>query len=308
LLVTAHHLVADDVAQLWIVHEVLAAYTQGATYRAPGDSFGEFVDRQRSYLATPRARAAEAHWRGELADVGSSAPLGELPRKAADRHGGAHIVRTLSTRATRFVYLLSVFQVVLYQFSGTTDFLVWYPVSQRSSLRYATSLGYFVNLLPLRVSIDPAAPFAEVVRRTQSRVRRAMMHREYPTALMPGLAADRFDRRRRSLISVVFGTNAERSGDPMFELFQPDRRVRVGGLTVSRFDVREQQSHFDVNVVVTRQAATMQVTLRYNASVLDEATASRLAGDFESLLTAAIEGRMPSRLGALRSGARPSRG
>lgn len=313
LLLAAHHLIVDDVGQLAIVRALLSAYT-GSPSPEPAEDFDDFVMRQCDYLTSARARAAESYWRNELSGLVSPAPLDQVPRPAEYRYEGAEIVHDLTPElsaairaaadtenVTAFVYLMTVFQVLLYSSTGRTDFLVGYPASQRSGRRFASCVGYFVNTLPLRATIDPHQSFQATLRRTNERFWRGLMHRDYPAALIPRLVAFRPDRRLPGLVSVLFGANAVRAADPLYEGLQPGRRGRYSGLELSRFDFPEQLGQFDINVLVTLQGDTTRVRFKYNTSVLSHRSAGELADEYHRLLEKATSGTIPSPLRALRT-------
>ncbi|WP_196806797.1 condensation domain-containing protein [Micromonospora sp. CNB394] len=314
LLLTAHHLIVDDIGHLAVLRAVLSAYG-GRDADGPIDDYDEFVARQRDQLAAPRARAAEKYWRAELAGLESPAPLGHLPRPSDYRYQGAEVVLDLQRdlmaavrdaaareNVTTFVYLMTVFQLLLYRFTGRTDFLVGYPVTQRSSRRFANSIGYFVNPLPLRATIDPQESFQAVLRRTNKRFWSGLLHREYPSALIPRLIGTRLDRRLPGLVSVLFGMSTEVPDDLMNPGVRPGSRLRLAGLDVSRFDFPEQLGQFDINVLVTRLGDTTRLRFKYNDSVLDDDVAAELAGGYGQLLAAATGSALPFPLRGLRTG------
>jgi hypothetical protein len=313
LLLTAHHLIVDDIGHLAILRAVLSAYS-GCGAERPADDYDEFVTRQRDHLGSPRARAAEKYWRAELSGLESPAPLSQFPRPPDYRYQGAEVVSWLPPElmaavrdaavrenVTTFVYLMTVFQVLLYRFTGRTDFLVGYPATQRSPRRFAASIGYFVSPLPLRATVDPHESFQATLRRTNKRFWAGLLHRDYPGALIPALIETRADRRLPGLVSVLFGTNTEVPGDLMSTAIRPGSRVRMAGLDVSRFDFPEQQGQFDLNVLVTHLGDTTRLRFKYNDSVLSDDVAADLADQYRRLLAAATGATLPFPLRGLRT-------
>lgn len=338
LLVTAHHIVADDVSQMLLFRDVLDEYAvlaRGTEPRVADDTgmadaaepeaeaaditaFDDFVDRQRGYLSSPRAEAARAYWRGELHRLpeGDSLPT-DHPRPAVHRFEGtqfdcdlppavtAEVERAAGAHnVTVFAYLLSVFQVLLYTAGGSTDCLIGYPVTQRSG-RLRGSVGYYVNVLPFRGRIDPEESFDAVLRRTTRTLWRGLVHRDFPFPLMPQLTDAKRDPSRPGLLSVMFVMNADDPADPFFATVQPGRRVERDGLAVSRFDVPQQHGQVDLTMQIMRSGADARVTLKYNTSLFTARTARSLTERYVRLLRSAANDALPS---ALRELAGPNTG
>src|SRR3546814_4263050 len=72
---------------------------------------------------------------------------------------------------TLFVTLLSAYALLLADFAGQRDMVIGTPVRGRNSSEVEGLMGYFTNLLPLRMEIDPAQPFSELVRKVRDVVR-----------------------------------------------------------------------------------------------------------------------------------------
>jgi Condensation domain len=318
LLCVAHHIVADNVSQLLICQEILSQYAaiQAGTVRDPpetGAAFDDFARRQRDYLASPRAERARDFWRRELRSVWEFPALPtELPRPAVYRFEGSEIDFELpaelmaaldeaaaAANATVFAYLMSVFEVLLYQYSGLTRSVIGYPVTQRRAESDQDAIGYFVNTLPLCASLDPEDSFDAVLRATSARLWRCLMHRDYPFALMPRLTGSVRDPSRPGLIPIMFAVN-EPGGREIAAALEPGRRVEHAGLSVTEYRLPQQQGQFELTLQVSRVGAAALATLKYNTSLFTGPTARRLAGDYRELLRSAVRGTLPTRLRELR--------
>lgn len=316
LVVTVHHIVIDDVAQVSILRDLLAEYADPTSTESADDAieFDDYVQRQRDYLASPKAAAAAEYWRAELA--GTVIPFdvaADHPRPAVYQHVGGEVGFPLAPElvaavreaagalnVTPFAYLMSVFQVALYRHTGQTRFIVGYPVTHRTA-HNRRSIGYYVNTLPLCGEVDPDAGFAATLATTQRKLWRGLMHRDYPSAMMPRLRALQRDPSRPGLISVMFGVNAASRDDAMSAGLLPDQRVGHAGLTVSRFDFPEQQGQFDLSVlVIQHDEAGSYVKFKYNSSLFEARTAERLAAQYVDLLGRAVADSLPDRLRELR--------
>jgi hypothetical protein len=315
LLVAAHHIAVDDISQRLLFRELLstyAAHTAGIEY-SPADTgadFDQFVTEQRRFLESPRANSARRYWHGELASVSCENGLPtDHPRPAVYRFAGSEVVFALpqdlvadiqraasALNATAFAYLFSVFQLLLYAFSGHTDFLVGYNVTLRGRRR-RESIGFFVNTLPFHAGVDPDGSFGALLRRTSEKLWRGLMYRDYPFALMPRLTDVKRDPGQAGLLSVMFVMSGAERADPSAAAPAPGQRVEHAGLTVSEFYLPQQQGQFDLTLQVSQHGPDMTAVLKYNTSLFTTETAQGLARGFTALLTAAAGGDLPPRLG-----------
>jgi hypothetical protein len=315
----AHHIVADNISQLLICQEVLSCYAamrEGTAYTAPetGAAFDDFARRQRKYLASPRAERARDFWRRELRGVSEFPALPtDFPRPPVYRVEGSEIDFELpadlmtaldeaaaAANATGFAYLMSVFEVLLYRFSGLTDFVIGYPVTQRQGESDRDAIGYFVNTLPLRAGLDPDDAFDAVLRANSAKLWRGLLHREYPFAMMPRLSEPLRDPSRPGLISTMFVLNEPGRRGSLGTALEPGRRVEHAGLSVMEYRLPQQQGQFELTLQVVRHGPGALATLKYNTSLFTEQTARRLAGDYRELLGSAVHGTLPDRLRELR--------
>jgi hypothetical protein len=314
LLMAAHHIAVDNVSQLLILRNVIAAYAAGSTATGPaggdtGQDFDEFVRRERGYLDSPRAAAARTHWRGELRHAAGAVDLPtDLPRPAVYRFAGsevdfpipadvmAAVERAAAARnTTAFVYLLSAFQLLLYAYSGQTEFLLGYPVTLRPD-RFRESIGYFVNTLPLHARVDPDGPFGNLLQWTGRKVLRGLMHRDYPFALMPRLLDTKRAPDKAGLISTMFVMTAQHPVQPLSAFLVPGTSIEFAGLTVSEFYLPQQQGQFDLTLQVFHHPAGARAQLKYNTSLFTPETARALAGGYVDVLREAAGGTLPERL------------
>lgn len=309
LLFAAHHIVADNVSQVLIFRELLAEHAalSAGTTRTPtdtGEGFDAFVRRQREFLASARAAAAREHWRAELTGLpdGGGLPT-DRPRPSVYPYTGSEIDFMLppdlvagaveeaaAHRTSLFVYLYTVFQLLLHRFSGQRELVVGYPATMRSNRRFQDVIGYFVNLLPYRVLIERGDSFRTLLRRTAEKTWRGQLHREYPFPLMPRLVDARTDPDRAGLVETMFVMTGGERDEALSALVLPGRRETYAGLTVSEFSVPQQQGQFDLTLQVSRHGHDARAHLKYNTSLFTAATACGLAGEYLDLLRSAIRG------------------
>jgi len=316
LLMAAHHIATDNASQVLVMRDVLDQYAalSAGISRAPADDgadFDRFVRREREYLGSARAAKAREYWRAELgsAPEGGALPT-DRPRPDVYRFVGAEIDVELprevmagvdaaasAADARPFAYLFSVFQLLLYAFSGRTDLVIGYPVSVRPDRRYRESIGHFVNTLPLRTRLEPNESLRALLRRTNEQLWRGGLYRDYPFALMPRLVDAGREPGRAGLVSVMFVLGFDDPADPFYEIMEPGRRVEYAGFSVSEVSLPQQLGQFDLTLQVLRHGAAGRAKLKYNTSLFTAETVRGLADRYVGLLRSALGDDLPPRLG-----------
>lgn len=202
LLITVHHLIFDGGSGVLLLRDLLADYRsllQGRpparTERSSGNA--DFVAAEAALLVSPDGARQAAYWQRQLDGIPAAfelvPPLPVEPRNGED----CTLTETLSPETTAWVrqaardhavmpsvILLSAYAVLLHRYSGEEDIVIGMPVSQRGNQRYSNDIGYFVNMLPLRIRLDGRRSFVEFLRETQATMMEALYHCEYPFALM----------------------------------------------------------------------------------------------------------------------------
>jgi len=77
-------------------------------------------------------------------------------------------------------FFLAAFQTLLTCHSGDTDFSIGLSEMNRESLDDLATLGFLINLLPLRLKCTIESTFAEIIDEAKSQVRGALMQSKVP--------------------------------------------------------------------------------------------------------------------------------
>ncbi|MFI5800315.1 amino acid adenylation domain-containing protein [Streptomyces sp. NPDC051677] len=180
LVVTNHHILLDGWSAPLLVNELFEVYEAG------GDTDGlPRVTPYREYLgwlARQDTDAGAQAWRTALAGldgpttVAPGAPAGKvLPERIAAELSPGTTARLVRTAADHGLTVNSLAQgawaMVIGQLTGRSDVVFGATVSGRPADLPGVEgmIGSFINTLPVRVLLDPAAPFTEAVGDLQRR-------------------------------------------------------------------------------------------------------------------------------------------
>ncbi|USX53632.1 amino acid adenylation domain-containing protein [Lentzea sp. HUAS12] len=194
--------------------------------------------------------------------AGTSARIGDL---AAD------------LGATPFVVQVAAFAALLHRYTGARDLVVGTPVTTRDRPELAGVVGYFVNIIALRLTIDPAATFADLVEQVRDAAFDAYAYLDVPfDEVVDALALER-SARHAPLVQVVFGAHAEDPSPLRFGAATATRRMHHNG--TSKFDLT--WSTFD--------DGELRGEVEYATDLFDRETVLRMAGHWRTLLAAALD-------------------
>ncbi|WP_189285802.1 condensation domain-containing protein, partial [Actinoplanes campanulatus] len=299
VLFVAHHIAVDEWSMGIFERELWELYRTGGDAELPplAVRYADYAAWHRDLVAS-RADRDLAFWRRTLEDAPTSAwPDRNAARAAApgesarlvpaDRLQGLDQARA-EAGATEFMAFLAVYCLLIARSSGERDITVGIPVSGRSHPDLAPVVGFFVNTLALRVTVDPADDFPAHLRRVRSVVLAAFAHQETPFEhVVRAVAPDRADGVNPLFRTMfAFTAGASRTDGP------PPTGLTVRGLPIEGSD-----SHFDLSLSATRTTEGLHLTLEFGPGILTDGEAQGLLGSFEELL-AAVGGSVSDLLAA----------
>lgn len=199
LLITMHHIIGDAWSFAILLQELKTLYESACQgKRSPlsplAIQYADFAVWQRQWLTKARLSEEVEHWRKQLAGAPAVLPLPtDRPRAMGQNHAGmalpfqcskeesarfAQIARDAG--GTLFMVLLAVFDVLLYRYTGQPDLVVGTPVANRNRAEIEPLIGFFVNMLILRVNLGGNPTFREVLRRVKATTLEAYDHADIP--------------------------------------------------------------------------------------------------------------------------------
>lgn len=293
LAVVFHHIVSDGASMEILIRELgsicldLAAGSQGSLSNL-STSYEQFAQWQRDQQQQGAWKSHLDFWVGKMTPVPVVLELPVDFLRVSDRRGGSKLEYhfngfvteklkqwALKNQSTSFVVLLSVFKMLLSRYCDVTDICVGTPVTNRSRPEYESLIGFFVNTLPLRTSLDGDPSFEEIVNRTRKTVLESLAHSEVPFELLvQNLSPDR-----------VFNQN------PLFQVmfsYQSKLEVRQHGISFRPWKFHNAVSKFDLSLYVSEDSNGLSAIFEYDTHLYAPETVEQWARHFENLLDAAL--------------------
>jgi alpha-ketoglutarate-dependent taurine dioxygenase len=269
------------------------AFSRGAASPLPElpIQYADYAVWQRRHLNTQRLENLSSFWKSYLA----GAPLVlELPtdkvRPTSQTYTGADLPIKFSSRlswalnqlsqergVTLFMTLMAAFQLFISRCTGRDDILIGTDLANRNRVELEQLVGFFVNLLPVRINLAGDPTFVELLERAATSILSVYAHQELPfDKLVEELKPER-DLRRNPVVQILFVMqNAEQ------------RTLRLAGSSIESFKVSDASSRFDLALFMSERENRLEALWRYNSDLFAPRTIATFAGTFESLLSSII--------------------
>ncbi|POM24529.1 Dimodular nonribosomal peptide synthase [Actinomadura rubteroloni] len=280
-----HHLVFDATSIPVFVEEFASAYGGlVAEGLVPADLTAVVPA-----LTDPPARPeSEAYWRELLdghvarpAELACGRPDGPAPNLAGD-----HLLRNLpesavaavrrvqrTVRAPETVVLLAAYLLLLDAHGAGPELVVGVPAGTRPRTD-PRAIGYHVNVLPLRTTIDPAESVRDFVRRTRDAYFDALTHADVPVDGLTRTVRRSGDSWRNMLFQHAFNY-VEGPAIPPFVL---------GGVKAEPLHLENGSAKFDLELFVMSAADGVRIRAVYRTELFDPDDVALMIERYERLL------------------------
>jgi amino acid adenylation domain-containing protein len=306
VLLVLHHIVGDGWSTRILLREL------GSFYRAAQDgvitTLPTLPIAYRDYAAWHNRRDwtdSAAHWRSVLAGAPDSISLPtDRPVPAVQSHRGDTVTRILPNAlgeglsafarqcGTSMAALgLALFAGLLYRLTRQDDMVIGIGVAGRDREEVEGLIGFFVNILPLRLQIDDNTEFRPLVEQVHDTLMAAMDHRDFPFDLLVRAVAPRRAANRQPLINVVYEyqrfenmDNGE-DYDLVFGANQPVDPAFGNALVAA---IRTPTAKHDLLLFLTERQDICEFMLEYDTDLFDRATVERWLGYLEQFAATVV--------------------
>ena len=283
LLVNMHHIISDGVSVTNITQEFAQLYqavVQGKQADLPPlrIQYKDYAAWQDRLLAGEYGSQLKAYWQEVFADV---VPVLRLPtdhpRPEVRSQSGSmlsftigpdllHHLQKLARQqgASLFTVLLSAVEVLFFHAASQEDIVVGVPVAGRNHPSFEQQIGFYVNILPVKVRFRAEDSFTKLLSRVTEAAADAYAHQDYP-----------FEQLVEDL-----GVQPEQGRHPLFDVLvnmplqQPV--LDLPGLT-ARFQEHSLTSKMDLQFIFNEtREDTLELQLEYSTDLFHRETVSEM--------------------------------
>ncbi|OQE20435.1 hypothetical protein PENSTE_c013G03650 [Penicillium steckii] len=190
LVIGFHHIAFDGFSAQTLIHDLNAVYS-GRTLPPPPMQYIDFTLKQRSE-ELGIIQGDLDYWKKEFphmpptlplldfAEVKTRSPLNEYKIRSAVRTLPSELaeIRTAARNlgCTPFHLHLSILQTVIHRLFHIDDLCIGVTDANKNDPQFLETIGFFVNLLPVRFRLESTPTFAQVVSQTREKTSEALMH------------------------------------------------------------------------------------------------------------------------------------
>lgn len=299
LVVAAHHIVVDFWSLTIVVRELSGLYREEV-----GGCKAGLKPLRSSSVQHGLAGYDESlwpYWRSRLegAPAALDLPL-DRPRRAARGFRGAAQPMRLDAElteglrrfgrdngATVFITLLAAFHVLLGRQAGQRDLVVGALASGRESADLAGVVGCFVNLVPVRATIDAGDSFRSLLHRVRDDLLRDIAHAGFPFEEIVARLRPARSPGRPSLVQALLVLHQEyglRDAGLRAAGLGVDGPVFDRGLPMESVAISQPWTHLDLTMNLAEVDGELVGRIEYDTALFEAATIAALAERFEHLL------------------------
>lgn len=287
LLLLAHHLVCDGWSLGVLVDELIALYRGFASALGPAPRIVEYAARAR--VPDP---ATDAYWQRQFE---GSVPRMELPasarRGAVREYRSARVdvpvdadviagVRRFASQqqVTFFAALFAGAAATVGRLCGEDDVVLAVPSAGQAGAGVPGLVGHCVNVLPVRLYVDPHEPVSGLVRRAGARLLDAQEHQDFTIGrLMRTVAIPRVPGRV-PVTPVMFNLD---QGLPL------DKLLDGTGITGAARTIPRAAEYFELFLnLVQHEGRSVVIECQYDATLFTDALVREWLDGFVALLAA----------------------
>jgi len=303
LIACMHHIISDGWSMEVLVKEMMAFYMAKATGSPVMLSelpiqYADYSAWQRDWVDSDELKEHLTYWMGVLEGAPSVLKLPtDKPRGEMVSNRGAvykfEMPGALSSqieafcdqnKLTPYMVTLGAWQLLLSRYANTNDVVVGAPVAGRDRGETQDLIGFFVNLLMMRLKLDASLTVGDFFQRVRAMVLDGFGHQDLPIDML----MDEMEIERQPgyspLAQAAFQLINAKAGDD-------GKAMGVGPLEVSEIPSSSTSARMEMVLGVARQELSAKTydysgSLEYNTDLFNESTVATMVEQYQHILLA----------------------
>lgn len=296
LLFSMHHIISDGWSMTVLTREFLRLYHARmsgtpATLPPLRIQYRDYAHWQNQWLQTEAAAAHREYWLAKLArnlpTLNIPADFARPPVKTYHGRVKKFMLDAAQSRAiaafcrihqvSLFMTLAAAVTVLLYRYTGQEEIILGCPAAGRDHPELETQIGFYVNTVVLRNSLNGDLPFSAFLQQMKATTTEAYDHQTYPFDLL----VDQLRLQRDVSRSPVF--------DVMVVLQNTEQAdMDMQGVKISAFPIESGISQFDLTFGFEEHPAGLEVAIWYNTDLFKDSRIERLCGHLRTLFASIL--------------------
>lgn len=186
-----------------------------------------------------------------------------------------------SQKGSLFMGLMSLWNCLHYRYTGQSDLITGFPVTGRDHNDLDNQIGFYVNMLPLRLNLNGERSFNDFFQEVRSTILDAFEHQMYPFDCL----VEDLNLKRDMSRSVLFDASLT-----LLNVGEDQSKVKANKTTPEEIiDLGDVVSKFDIDLSFREIGGEIQFLLEFNTDIYDKGFMNSLIKSFKHLVTAILE-------------------
>lgn len=283
-----HHIISDGTSLLILLDEIKRLYSL-SELEPLKVQYKDYAVWHNVLLKSDFVKEQEVYWRNKLDNFQYT----EINKYyGTGRSGGGNkrarlnyqIVNKITEycnkhKMTKFSFMLSVFNLLMFFETGQRYISVGSPVSGRGNKELESMLGIFINVLMLNTEVDSSMTFEYLAKETAQNVREAYANQEFPYNKLFDIIKEKMNFQGESLFSVLFN----------YLPYSMEEKIQFDGFVMSHCDVDGLDSNYNINFKIFEGKDDLFLDLLYKREIYDDYTIERILNKYISLIDYVIQ-------------------
>lgn len=252
--------------------------------------YSDFVAAEEKWMQSEDRKSQIDYWLKELRGIKPLELSYDFDRTKIQSHSGslAHFnidaetykkIKQISSNcsATVFNFMLSVFYIILNKYSEQTDIVVGIAISNRNSKKLENVIGYFSNMLAIRVGLNLDENFVELLKKVKSKSLVAYKNSHIPPEEIVR-SIKNYDETLPYRVAFLMQNT-------------PQTTVSYKNFDLQFAELHNKSCNFDIELNITEVAENLDVTIEYCNEVFLEKTIFKIWSDYKKMIEFIIEKR-----------------
>ncbi len=290
LSIMSHHIISDGWSIGVFLRDFTAYYASLVTSKNP--AFPELSLRFADYIMWQLKNSPSSenpsmeYWKAQLSGV---LPILELPsekiRPPALTYSGSCVHFSLrketskklamlskKEQTTTFSSLLSIFYILLSKYSGQNDIVIGAPVANRNNIEIENMIGFFLNMIPLRIRCGQTNTYQEILQSIAGVVREAFEHQNISFDLLVETLKPQRDMSHPPIFQVMFA----------YQNFPIEPSI-IDDTTITPLLVDRGATEYDLSLYMWNSDEILSGIFEYSTDIFDRDAVERLTSHFVNI-------------------------
>ena len=291
LFIDMHHIISDGTSLAIFIDELCKLYNAQELEKLEY-TYKDFAYWENEEIKNGKFEKAEEYWVNQFKD---DIPVLNMPttysRPAIKSYQGSKLYDKIDSETlnkindickklsiTPYMFLLSVYYVLLSKYTGQNDIIVGSPIIGRNSSKLHRIIGMFVNTLPFRAKIDEQSTFKEFLTNIKNMCLENYKYQYFPLNELINKLNIRRDISRSPLFDTLF-------------IYQNNgiRNINFDGIDSIIYIPDTKIAKYDLSLEVVPQGNELSLNFEYCTQLFTKQFIENLASHYKNILTTVLD-------------------